>query len=145
MIGHKLKVDGMEINRIFKTATIVFAATAFGTALKFAANLLAAKTLPLEDYGAFSFIFSTMLIFAALAPLGFVYVILKFVPEFSAKGEKQRASSAVFYSFAITLATALVFALAVFFLSPWISQTFLHTLAYENYLKLYKIGDNKFV
>ncbi|MEM7171879.1 MAG: oligosaccharide flippase family protein [Pseudomonadota bacterium] len=95
---------------VLQSSFLVFLVRAFAAVLVFGLHVYLARSLGVSEYGQFVFYFQLIFIAATVLPFGMDHAIVRFLPAYREKSEKQSEISIV--SFGVLL-TGLVFVLLV--------------------------------
>lgn len=86
---------------------------AAGTLILFLMHSLLGRSLGAHDYGIFSFIISTSLLLASLAPLGWHILVARFIQEYMVKEQWGKFKGLIIQSRRVTLFSSILLALLV--------------------------------
>ena len=117
---------GMEIyaRRLVRGSAVVFTCMAAAALVAFFLRMFLARELPVEDYGLFYALLTLVSFFNLFRDLGLNSALVKFLPEFRARGEKRALRSSLsLVALLQTFPSLLLFSL-LFLLSGWFSSSF---------------------
>ncbi|MBT4824936.1 flippase [Candidatus Woesearchaeota archaeon] len=90
-------------------------------------RMFIARSLTVTDYGLFFSIFSLVAFFSIFRDFGFNEALVRFIPLFKIKNEKNNLKYTMILITLITLFVSLLIVISIIILSPFIAENFLHT------------------
>jgi O-antigen/teichoic acid export membrane protein len=132
--------DEMELSKglrvIAKSSLIVFIGVLLSKVFMYLYRVIIARYFGPEVYGLFSISLMILTIFVVTSLLGLSEGLLRFIPIYRGKKEKNKISGLFKIVFSITLLSSLFFSFMLYFSSSWISNTIFHNPDLITYLKI---------
>jgi O-antigen/teichoic acid export membrane protein len=105
-----------------------------GTGLCSLANIVLARTMSQDEYGAFAFFFSTISLMALIGLLGFQQTLPRFLTLYDREGKPELGLGFVLAAIAlVALATAVTTVVGIYAVVPWIRDTASHRCLSDGY------------
>jgi O-antigen/teichoic acid export membrane protein len=105
-----------------------------GTALSSLANVVLARNMSQDEYGAFSFFLSTISLMALIGLLGFQQTLPRFLSLYEREGKQELGFGFMLAAIAVVvLATAVITVLGIYAVLPWIRDTASHQCLSDGY------------
>lgn len=114
-IFNKLSNRDEEEKSLLKGASSSFIIKIIGAGLAFGVNVLLGRILGVEDYGAYTYVFSWVAILAAVLPLGFDNSLLRFIPEYNQSNNWTGLKGVLIFAFKSILFPSVAIVLIVVF------------------------------
>lgn len=100
-------------------------------------SVISTRLLGVELYGVFSLLTSWGNLLADFARLGSSDTLLRFIPKYNATDKSQMISRAVSFTLIASVSISLLFTVAVFFSSSYISGLLFRTKEYSSFIMMY--------
>ena len=117
---------GMEVyaRRLVRGSAVVFTCMVAAALVAFLLRMFLARELPVEEYGLFYALLTLVSFFNLFRDLGLNSALVKFLPEFRAKGEKRALRSSLSLVALLQTLPSLLLLSLLFLLSGWLSSSF---------------------
>jgi len=117
---------GMEVyaRRLVRGSAVVFTCTVVAAFVAFLLRMFLARELTVEEYGLFYALLTLVSFFTLFRDLGLNSALVKFLPEFRAKGEKRALRSSLSLVALLQTLPSLLLLSLLFLLSGWFSSSF---------------------
>ena len=103
------------------TIALMSLAAAF---LGFLIRIVLARKLSIEDFGLFYAVLAFLIPVGLLKNLGINRAIIKFIPEFQARGEWGRIKESIHWAIIVSIGTSLITVTVFYLLSDWLGDVF---------------------
>ncbi|TDA31558.1 MAG: hypothetical protein DSO04_03835, partial [Hadesarchaea archaeon] len=117
---------GMEVyaKRLVRGSAVVFTCGVVAAFVAFLLRMFLARELPVEEYGLFYALLTFVSFFTLFRDLGLNSALVKFLPEFRAKGKKRALRSSLSLVALLQTLPSLLLLSLLFLLSGWLSSSF---------------------
>ncbi|MDD5193389.1 MAG: oligosaccharide flippase family protein [Candidatus Nanoarchaeia archaeon] len=129
-----------DLKIIFKSSLIMFFGIVISKLLTYSYKMIIARNLGPEMYGFFSLSLAIVSLFIFISALGLDAGVLRFIPLFRSKDEKEKSSYLFKSVLWFQLFMSLIFGTLLFFLSEYISVNFFHNTGLIIFLKFFSIA-----
>ncbi len=128
------------IRSIVKGAGIVFFGAVIGNGFRYVFHLLAARHLGPALFGIFTLGFGVYKVTGMIAELGLPQGLLRYIPLYQGKEDRQRTKGVMLLSFRAALLAGMLLGLMIFLGSGLISGAFFHEPRLSSVLKLFALA-----
>lgn len=126
MIDFLLQLRAVISSRTAKDTSTIFVGNIASSILGIGFTILAARALGPENWGVVAAVASLIIILAALGDLGLGASIFRFISGKWGSGDSSEAERTYRVIFSLRIITAVVFAITLLFLAPWVSKNLLN-------------------
>ena len=138
----KKKLD-KSLRLIAKSSIIVFVGIIFSKIFSYAYRIIIARSLGPEVYGMFSLAVMVSLLFFAVASLGLLEGLSRYIPFYRGKKEDNKIRYIFRFSIKTLIFSSVLAALFLFLFSDIISVNIFHNLELSLFLKIFGISQNE--
>jgi O-antigen/teichoic acid export membrane protein len=121
-IIHKIQQPGL-IASLIKKAGITFVIQILGVGLGYLLQVFLARVMGAEEYGLYTYIFAWATICALICNLGIPVAVLRFIPEYSTKGDWGRFQGVIRGSSRLTFSFSIGMSLLVTVIVLWLHSS----------------------
>lgn len=128
-----------SLKLIVKTSFIVFIGLFLSKLSTYIYRIIIARYFGLDSYGQFSLALMIFSIFIAVASLGLIEGIIRFIPIYRGKNENHKISYLVKFSLGLSLFCGIIAAIILFFSSSYLAVNLFHSQELIFYLRIFAI------